>query len=177
MVRAPSPGKSRALQARLRPTMRPFPSPKLGRVPLSSEGASRKGVALRLPSPMNHPARSRVGHPLVPCMIVLFCSFFFFFFANFARVPAARHSPAAATARGLSGRRARPGAFVSAAPGVAPNSALLARQRGPRGCGGGSGAWSVPSASQTAASAPSRPRDRGPGAMRGAQAPMAGPGT
>lgn len=87
MVRAPSPGKSRALQARLRPTMRPFPSPKLGRVPLSSEGASRKGVALRLPSPMSHPARSRVGHLLVPCMIVLFCSFFFFFFRKLCPRP------------------------------------------------------------------------------------------
>lgn len=116
--------------------MSPFPSAKLGRVPLCSGGAGRKGVALRLPSPMSHPARSRVGHPLVPRMIVLFCFFFFFCFSNFARVPAARHSPAAATcpwaqwaprsARSLCIRSA-PGRSELCAPGSAAGTAGMWR--------------------------------------------------
>lgn len=133
MVRAPSPGKSRALQARLRPTMRPFPSPKLGRVPLSSEGASRKGVALRLPSPMSHPARSRVGHPLVPCMIVLFCSFFFFFFPQtLPASPRPGTHPPLRPARGSASAALGPAPLYPQRPGSlrTPRSRLASGDRG-----------------------------------------------
>lgn len=75
-------------------------------------------------------------------IVLLFCCLLSFFFANFARA-LRPGSPAAATCPVDSAGAPSPGAFVSAAPRVAPNSALPAR-RVDAGVGGGSAARSPP---------------------------------
>jgi hypothetical protein len=106
IVQAPALGppaqeSPRLLRPGLRPfPIRPFPSPKLGLLRCAVEDRP-EGGASSPPSPRSHPAFSRAGRSLVFCMVSFFfllLSFFlsFFFSANFARAPAARHSPATA---------------------------------------------------------------------------------
>lgn len=73
-------------------------------------------------------------------IVLLFC--FFFFFQTLPAPPRPGTHQPLRLAGWVQLAPAPPGAFVSAAPGVARNSALPIRQRGLRGCGGGSGDWS-----------------------------------
>lgn len=163
-TRTPGPGKSPALQARLRPLPHAPSPPKVGGVARRcSGGSNRKGTDPRSPSPIRRPARSGAGHPLAPGMIVLLFCCFLSFFCKLCPRPAPRLTRRCDLPSGLGGRPAARRLCIRSAPG---RSEL--RTPSPTG---GRGGWrglrspGTPSSSQTAASAPSRPRGRGPGAM------------
>lgn len=182
---APDQGKSRARQAWAPPPPRaPPPLPKVGGHSTARWTSGPEGGCTEPPFP-HKPPRSLQGraplgplHNCLPFLLLVFSSFPSFFFCKLCPRP---RGPAL-TRRceppgGLGRRPVRPGAFVSSALRVAPNSELEDRQRGRRGVPRGAPESACPQLRpRPLASSPSRPRGQGRGErMDGAQAPMAGP--